>query len=94
MERFIRVRPSSPVPGSLDEILKTLNVSRNGLYFGTARKSYFKGMRLFVTYPFDSAPGAINRDYVAQVMRVDRLPNGLYGIAVRFSTTLYLGTHT
>ena len=94
MGRSIRVRPSVPGPNTAEEILETLNVSRNGLYFGTARKSYCKGMRLFITYPYSSAPGAINRDYLARVLRVDRLPNGLCGVAVQFSTTLYLDTQS
>ena len=47
---FIRVRPSVPGSKSVSEVLKTLNVSRNGLYFGTISSFYFKGMRLFVTY--------------------------------------------
>jgi hypothetical protein len=83
----IRVRPSVPGSKAVSEILKTLNVSRNGLYFGTISDSYFKGMRLFVTYPYSSAPGALNRDYVAEVVRVDQLPNGHYGVAIRLLTT-------
>ncbi len=76
------------------EVLKTLNVSRNGLYFGTISSFYFKGMRLFVTYPYSSTAGALNRDYVAEVMRVDQLPNGHYGVAIRFLTTLHLEMNT
>ena len=94
LARSIRVRPSVPGSEAVEEILETLNVSRYGLYFATACRSYFKGMRLFVTYPYSSAHGAINRDYLAKVMRVDRLPNDLYGIAVQFSTTLSLEMHS
>jgi hypothetical protein len=94
MQRTIRVRPSIPGSKVAEEILDTLNVSRNGLYFGTASGSYYEGMRLFVTYPYSSVPGAINRDYVAKVMRVDRLPNGLYGVAIQFSSTIYLEMNT
>ena len=36
---FIRVRPSVPGSKAVSEILKTLNVSRNGLYFGTISNS-------------------------------------------------------
>ncbi len=91
---FIRVRPSVPGSKSVSEVLKTLNVSRNGLYFGTISSFYFKGMRLFVTYPYSSTAGALNRDYVAEVMRVDQLPNGHYGVAIRFLTTLHLEMNT
>jgi hypothetical protein len=94
LARSIRVRPSLPGSKVVEEILETLNVSRHGLYFATACSSYYKGMRLFVTYPYSSAHGAINRDYLAKVVRVNRLPNDLYGIAVQFSTTLSLEMHT
>jgi len=88
------VRPSVPGSNAVDEKLMTLNVSRNGLYFGTASRSYYKGMRLFVTYPYSAAPGAINRDYIAEVVRVDRLPNGHYGVAIQLLTTLHLEMNT
>jgi hypothetical protein len=91
---FIRVRPSVPGSKSVSEVLKTLNVSRNGLYFGTISNFYFKGMRLFVTYPYSSTAGALNRDYVAEVMRVDQLPNGHYGVAIRLLSTLHLEMNT
>jgi hypothetical protein len=94
LARSIRVRPSVPGLKAVEEILDTLDVSRNGLYFGTTSSSYHKGMGLFVTYPYSSSPGAINRDYFAKVTRVDRLPNGLYGVAVQLLTTLYLDMHT
>jgi hypothetical protein len=91
---FIRVRPSVPGSNSVSEVLKTLNVSRNGLYFGTISNFYFKGMRLFVTYPYSSTAGALNRDYVAEVMRVDQLTNGHYGVAIRLLSTLHLEMNT
>jgi hypothetical protein len=94
MERSIRVRPSVPGSKAVEEILDTRNVSRHGLYFVTASSAYYKGMRLFITYPHSSAPGAINRDYIAEVIRMDRLPNGQYGVAVQLLTTLTLEMHT
>jgi len=90
----IRVRPSVPGSKAVSEVSKTLNISRNGLYFGTIRDYYFKGMRLFVTYPYSSTPGALNREYVAEVVRVDQLPNGHYGVAIRLLNTLHLEMNT
>jgi len=90
----IRIRPSVPGPKAVSEVSKTLNISRNGLYFGTIRDCYFKGMRLFVTYPYSSTPGALNRDYVAEVVRVDQLPNGHYGVAIRLVSTIHLEMNT
>ena len=90
----IRVRPSVPGSKVVSEVSKTLNISRNGLYFGTIHDYYFRGMRLFVTYPYSSTPGALNRDYVAEVVRVDQLPNGHYGVAIRLLNALHLEMNT
>jgi hypothetical protein len=94
LQRTIRVRPSVPGSDAVEEILETLNISRQGLYFRTASSFYYKGMRLFITYPYSSAPEAINLDYIAKVLRVDLLPNGVFGVAVELSTTLDLEMHT
>jgi hypothetical protein len=72
-------------------VLETTNVSRTGLYFVSAKKFFFKGMRLFVEYPYSVDFGAINRDYLAEVVRIKELPNGQYGVAVHLLSTLHLG---
>ncbi len=48
-------------------------------------------MRLFVTYPYSDAPGALNREYVGKVLRIDDLGHGRRGIAVQLLMPLYLG---
>jgi hypothetical protein len=86
----VRVRPSSPMDNAFDEVLSTENSSREGCYFSTANLGYKKCMRLFVAYPYSSELGAINREYVAEILRVDSLPDFRKGIAVKFVTTITL----
>lgn len=82
LKQKIRVRSAGAGP-TFDEIRDTLNVSVNGLYFESFR-DYTPGMRLFVAYPYDSRPGAMNRDYLAEVVRVNpRAGSMKRGVAVR-----------
>jgi hypothetical protein len=86
----IYVRHASPHDRSLEEALLTVNACSEGVYFFTTESLYQKGTRLFVTFPYSTAPGAINRDYIAVVKRVDPLENRYYGIAVKLLGTLAL----
>jgi hypothetical protein len=86
----IRVRPSSPMDNAFDEVLSTENSSRSGCYFTTKNLCYKQWMRLFVAVPYSAELGAINREYVAEVLRVDDLPDFRKGIAVKFVTTIML----
>ena len=40
-------------------------------------------MRLFVTMPYSHDAGAMNREYLAEVVRVDSLANGMTGIGFK-----------
>jgi hypothetical protein len=73
-----------------DEVIATENTSRDGFYALTAIPLYKKHMRLFVTIPYSDAPGSIDRDYVAEVVRLNILPDGRNGIAVRLLATISL----
>jgi hypothetical protein len=53
--------------------------SRSGFYFITQKGFYHKGMQLYVIPAF----GCFNFEYVGEVVRIERLPFGDYGIAVR-----------
>jgi hypothetical protein len=86
----IRVRPSAPGV-DFDEILHTLNASRVGVYFVSKNREYREGMRVFITYPYLDSPGAINRESLGEVTRVDELDNGRRGIAVLILMPVYLG---
>ena len=93
LSQTVRVRPSEPVANDFDEIHATLNISREGIYFSTESPGYFKGMRLFVTMPYSSVPGAANPEYIGEVVRVDPLPNRLRGVAVHLVTSVNLRTN-
>jgi len=87
---LVRTRPSQPTVEEFDEVLATVNSCRGGFYFATDSARYKKHLRLFVTFPYSDAVGAINRDYIGEVVRVDDLPDGGKGIAVNLLTTIGL----
>lgn len=82
----IRVRCSTE-RSHADETTRTQNVSLSGLYFRT-QKNYQVASPLRVTYPYWTGPGSINREYSARVSRLDRLPDGSWGVAVEFLQNL------
>lgn len=84
----VRVRPSDAVGGEFDEVLATINVCRDGIYFPTLLNSYQKGLRLFVTFPYSEMPGAINLEYIGEVVRVDKLTHGRWGVAVHLKSSM------
>jgi hypothetical protein len=87
----IRVRPSDLQRFNFDEILPTLNASRESVYYATKNAGYSKDMRVFVTYPYAEGPGSLNREFLGKVVRIDDLGNGRFGIAVEFLMPVYLG---
>jgi hypothetical protein len=82
----IRVCGNTP-QGQIEEITRTENVSLGGLYFKT-RENYREDSPLLVTYPYWTDPGSINKEYPAQVARLDRLPDKTWGVAVEFLQNL------
>lgn len=91
LPRIIRVRPSIPGVADFDEILSTLNASREGAYFISTNKTYREGMRVFITFPYSESQGSINRESLGEVVRIDELDNGRRGIAVQLLMSVYLG---
>lgn len=89
--QLMRIRPSDPEKEPFEDLRGTVSVSRSGIYFHTTELGYELGMRLFVTMPFsyDNAP---SREYLAEVVRKDTLPNGMFGIG--FKTLLEMGEQT
>jgi len=83
LPQVVRVRPSEPHLYEFDEILSTLNAARDSAYFVSQNDLYEVGMRLFVTFPYSEAPGSINRNFVAKVVRIDDLGKCKHGVAVQ-----------
>ena len=81
--QLMRIRPSDPERDPFEDIRGSLSVSRTGVYFQSSVPTYAVGMRLFVTMPYSNAPSALNREYLAEVVRVDALPNGLSGVGIK-----------
>src|SRR5579863_1579732 len=89
---YILVRPLEPEPDYFESVFLTTNSCRDGLSFETDCACYCQRMRLLISYPYSLQAGAINRDYIGEVVRRDPLPNGRYRVAVRFLTTAKLTT--
>ena len=84
----LRVRPSEPRDEHFEDLPVSVNASKEGIFFQTRRKDYYKGMRVFVTFPFTSQHDPMNCEYVAEVVRVENLPNNRYGVALHLLMTV------
>jgi len=91
LPQVVRVRPSDPIRYDFDEILPTLNISRDSVYFASKNAFYKEGMRVFITYPYSDSVGSINRESLGRVVRVDDLGEGRRGIAVEILMPIYVG---
>jgi hypothetical protein len=89
--RVVRVRPSEPGITDFDEVLPTKNAALDSVYFISKNPRYKEGLRLFITFPYSDAPGAINQESLGKVVRVEELDHGRRGIAVQILMHLYLG---
>lgn len=81
--QLMRLRPSDPEKDHFDDMRGTLSVSRSGVYFQTSEAGYEIGMRLFVTLPYSQNPMSMNREYLAEVVRRDPLPTGMFGVGLK-----------
>lgn len=91
--RPIRVRPSFPGERDFDEVLGTVNAHREGIFFVTELSVYKKGLRLFVAMPYSPhTPG--ENEYIGEVVRVESLPDGKFGVAVHLIQSFGLTTYS
>jgi len=88
ISRQVRVRPSDPRDDHFEDLPVSANASKHGIYFVSRRSKYYKGMRVFVTFPFTSAHDPMNCEYLAEVVRVESLPKNRFGVAVDLKMTL------
>jgi hypothetical protein len=78
-----RIRPADLKNGNFYEVLVTVNASRQSLYFTTASEHYHLGMRLRVTFPYNSAHDSVTASEAdGEVTRTERLPDKRVGVAV------------
>src|ERR1700739_3371613 len=81
--QLMRIRPSDPERDPFEDIRGSLSVSRTGVYVQSSINTYAVGMRLFVTMPYSKEPAAMTHECLAEVVRRDPLPNGLYGVGFK-----------
>jgi hypothetical protein len=79
VDRLVYVQPANSENGHFEEVRSMRDLSRSGFYFTTERDSYQPGVQLHVVPAF----GCLNLEYLGEVVRVEQLPFGEFGVAVR-----------
>jgi hypothetical protein len=92
ISRQVRVRPSEPRDDHFEDLSVSVNASRHGIYFVSRRSNYYKGMRVFVTFPYSAPHDPMNCEYLAEVVRIESLPKGRFGVAVDLKMTLNMNS--
>ena len=82
--QLMRIRPSDPERANFEDLRGSISVSRTGVYFQTSETTYEIGMRLFVTMPYTHGAMSMSHEYLAEVVRVEPMPNGMVGIGFKF----------
>ena len=90
--RPVRVRPSEPRDDHFEDVPISVNASKDGLYFVSRAKSYYPGMRVFVTFPYSSPHDPMNCEYVGQVVRIEKIDAEKTGVAVHLQMSVNLDT--
>jgi PilZ domain len=91
INQLMHIRPSDPEREPFDDIRGSLSMSRSGVYFQSSETGYEVGMRLFVSMPYSKEPAAMTREYLAEVVRREPLPNGLFGIGFKILMEMGMG---
>lgn len=79
VDRLVYVQPAEQGQGHFEEVRSMRDLSRSGFYFTTERNCYAVGNQLHVIPAF----GCLNLEYLGEVVRVENLPEGEIGVAVR-----------
>lgn len=72
---------NSPEP--VEEVCKSVDVSRDGLLITTSRAGYWKGQRVDVTFPYSTAAASFNTAQPAEIVRVTE-QDGRFSIGLQF----------
>jgi hypothetical protein len=78
-DRLVYVQLANSGDAYFEEVRCMRDLSRSGFYFITDRNSYQPGIQLHVIPAF----GCLNLEYLGEVVRVEELPFGEFGVAVR-----------
>jgi hypothetical protein len=79
VDRLVYVQLADSGDAYFEEVRCMRDLSRSGFYFITDRDSYQPGIQLHVVPAF----GCLNLEYLGEVVRVEQLPFGEFGVAVR-----------
>ena len=79
VDRLVYVQPADSDGGHFEEVRGMRDLSRSGFYFTTERDFYRPGIKLHVVPAF----GCLNLEYLGEVVRVEELSSGEFGVAVR-----------
>ncbi len=79
VDRLVYVQLADSGDSYFEEVRSMRDLSRSGFYFTTERDSYQPGIQLHVVPAF----GCLNLEYLGEVVRVEQLPGGEFGVAVR-----------
>jgi hypothetical protein len=79
----LKIRASDPKDEHVSETSTTKNVSREGIYFVSHISSYYEGMRLFLAVPYHNPRNPQDHEYLAQVVRLEKLEDGQWGVALQ-----------
>jgi hypothetical protein len=79
VDRLVYVQPADDGQGHFEEVRSMRDLSRSGFYFTTERNCYAVGNQLHVIPAF----GCLNLEYLGEVVRIENLPQGEIGVAVR-----------
>ncbi|HEV2287468.1 MAG TPA: response regulator [Candidatus Acidoferrales bacterium] len=80
----VRVRQVNCAHGSDCDVTMTIDVSREGVLFESARASYTRGQEVAVVFPYRPVPGEKPVEQRGQVVRVARASEKRYSVAVAF----------
>jgi len=79
VDRLVYVQTADAESGHFEEVRSMRDLSRSGFYFTTERNLYRPGLQLHVVPAF----GSLSLEYRGEVVRVEELPGGEFGVAVR-----------
>lgn len=80
----VHVRGGVGTLQAFEDVVHSVDVTKDGLLLSTARSGYFVGEPLQVTFPYWTTPTAINKPRRARVIRSALMRNMHYGLAVKF----------
>src|SRR5207245_9435231 len=81
--RLMSMPPTHSEKDDFEDMRGSVSVSRSSVFFQSSEPGYEVGMRLFVTMPYSQDPASMAREYLAEVVRRDVLPTGMFGIGIK-----------